>query len=171
MSTLNLRDLVREVIADELRPLIREQLLGDLPSALPETLFTESDSPPKIRTHRKRKAPASSLAREGGNFWTRSQKKALIDNMLDGMSMKACAALLGRTVESVDGRLTHKKSGLLVDGLHGVRPMYVRAVDGSRRLDIDSLGNVAVLKDPESGNSSAGYVTRDEFLAYFKHRL
>lgn len=171
MSTLNLRDLVREVIADELRPLIREQLLGELPNALPGTLFAQDEPAPKVRTHRKRKTSASTLAREGGNFWTRSQKKALLDNMLDGMSMKACAALLGRTVESVDGRLTHKKSGLLVDGLHGVRPLYVRAVDGSRRLDIDNFGNVAVIKDPQSGNSSAGYVKRDEFLSYFKHRL
>ena len=171
MTSLNLRDLVREVIADELRPLIREQLLGELPNSLPQTLFSEPETSTRVRSHRKRKTSASSLAREGGNFWSRSQKKALIDNMLNGMSMKECATILGRTVESVDGRLTHKKSGLLVDGLFGVRPVYVRTKDGSRSLDIDEWRNVGVIKDPDSGNSSAGYVTADEFLGYFKHRL
>lgn len=171
MSTFNLRDLVREVIADELRPLIREQLLGELPTSLPSTLLSEPASPPRTRSHRKRKTSASTLAREGGNYWTPSQKKALIDHMLNGMSMKECATVLGRTTESVDGRLTHKKSGLFVDGLFGVRPVYVRAKDGSRCLEIDEWKNVAVIKDSESGNSSAGYVTRDDFMDYFKHRL
>jgi hypothetical protein len=168
MSTLNLRDLVREVIADELRPLIREQLLGELPSSL-ELPTGKPES--RVRHHKKRKTSARLLARQGGTFWTQAEKKLLLDYMVKGHSMAECAQKLDRTIESIDGRLTHKKSGLLVDGLFGYRPEYESASDGSRRLEIDLEGNISVIKDPESGNSSAGWLSPSEFLSYFQHRL
>jgi hypothetical protein len=166
MSSINLRELMREVIAEELRPLIREQLVGELATTSPVMLVDAYESEPPTKKRRKRKTPANRLARKGGNFWTRAQRKYLVDKMLEGASMKQCADMLGRTVESIDGRLRHKDSGLFVGGLFGNSPIYVRAIDGSRCLDIDAFGNVAVMKD-----SSSGYVTREDFIGYFKHRM